>query len=84
MKFRSDSNYLNLLDQIVRHVESVELLQLDDGLQVVDLVVRDPQLLQRLAHRLDPRQALDQVATQRQDFQVLQVLQVLDAGHQSV
>ena len=52
----------------MRHVESVELLQLDDGLQVVDLVVRDPQLLQCLTHRLDPRQALDQVATQRQDF----------------
>ena len=68
------------LDQIVRHVEGVELLQLDEGLEVVDLVVGDPQLLQGFPNGLDPCQALDQVPSKRQDLQILQVLQVLNAG----
>ena len=62
------------------HVEGVKLLQFDKRLQVVDLVVGDPQLLKGFPNRLDPSQALDQVPAQRQDFQVLQVLQVLNAG----
>ena len=64
----------------MRHVKGVELLQLDEGLEVVDLVVGDPQLLQGFPNRLDPCQALDQVSSKRQDLQILQVLQVLNAG----
>ena len=71
---------ISSLDQIVRHVEGVELLELDERLQVVDLVVGDPQLLQGLPNSLDPYQALDQVPPKRQDLQILQVLQVLNAG----
>ena len=71
---------ISSLDQIVRHVEGVELLELYKRLQVVDLVVGDPQLLQGLPDRLDPCQALDQVPPKRQDLQILQVLQVLNAG----
>ena len=64
----------------MRHVEGVKLFEFDKRLQVVNLVVGDPQLLKGFPNRLDPRQALDQVPAQRQDFQVLQVLQVLNAG----
>ena len=49
------------LDKIVRHVEGVELLQLDEGLEVVDLVEGDPQLLEGFPNGLNPCQALDQV-----------------------
>ena len=82
MKGSQLSQYLVIssLDKIVRHVEGVELLQLDEGLQVVDLVVGDPQLLEGFPDCLDPCQALNQVSSQRQDLQILQVLQVLNAG----
>ena len=49
------------LDKIVCHVEGVELLQLDEGLEVVDLVEGDPQLLEGFPNGLNPCQALDQV-----------------------
>ena len=62
------------------HVEGVKLFQFDKRLQVVDLVVGDPQLLKGFPNCLDPCQALDQVSSQRQDLQILQVLQVLYAG----
>ena len=62
------------------HVEGVQLFQPNERLQVVDLVVGDPQLLQGFPNGLDPCQALDQVPSKRQDLQILQVLQVLNAG----
>ena len=68
----------------MRHIESVELLQLDKRLQVVDLVVGDPELLQGVSHCLDPRQALDQISSKGQNLQILQVLQILNTGRQDL
>ena len=61
MSFRLSLKFVISLDKIVRHIECVKLLQFDKRLQVVDLIVRDPQLFKGFPNRLDPRQALDQV-----------------------
>ena len=66
------------------HVEGVEAGEVTDGLELVYLVIRDPQLLEGLrrplgapwaggAH-LDPLQALHQVPPQRENLQVFQNL----------
>ena len=48
----------------MRHVKGVKLFQLDKRLQVVDLVVGDPQLLKGFPNCLDSYQAFDQVPSQ--------------------
>ena len=68
----------------MRHVEGVQLFQPHERLQVVDLVVGDPELLQGVPHCLDPRQALDQISSEGQNLQILQVLQILNTGRQDL
>ena len=58
----------------------MELGHVPDGFQFVNLIVGDPQLLQGFPNGLNACQALDQVSSKRQDLQILQVLQVLNAG----
>ena len=45
-----------------------KFLQHSDALGLLDVVVRDPQLLQHVPHRLQAGEALDVVPTQRQDL----------------
>ena len=64
------------------HVESVELGHVPDRLQFVNLIVRDPQLLQSLPGTLDTSQRFDQISAQRENSQILENLQVLNVDNQ--
>ena len=66
----------------MRHVQGVELGHVPDGLELVNLVVAEPELLQRLPRALYPRQRLDQVPAQRQHPEILENLQILNVDNQ--
>ena len=59
----------------------MELCHVPDGLELVNLVIAEPQLLQRLPGPLNPLQRLDQVPTQRQHLEILKNLQILDVDN---
>ena len=64
------------------HVESVELCHVSDWLQFVDLIVRDPELLQGLSCTLNTSQRFYQISAQRENLQILQDLEVLNVDNQ--
>ena len=68
--------------QVMSHVESVELGHVPDRLQFVNLIVRDPQLLQSLPGTLDTSQRFYQISAQRENSQILENLQVLNVDNQ--
>ena len=55
----------------------MELCHVSDGLQLVNLVIAEPQLLQCLPRPLNPLQRFDQVPTERQHLEILKNLQIL-------
>ena len=69
---------LFILDVIVRHVKGLEVDKFRHRSEFLDLVVRDPELLQCVAHHLYAGQVLDQVPAEAEDGEALHVVQVGD------
>ena len=64
------------------HVKSMQLGHVPDWLEFVNLIVRDPQLLQSLPSSFDTLQGLDQIPAKRQHLEVLEDLEVLYGDNQ--
>ena len=62
-------NLLDVADEVVGQVQDAQLRQRGQAVQLGDVVVRQPQLLQRAGHRLEPLDARDVVARQRQNLE---------------
>ena len=73
-KLRALCNFFPVLNLVVRDEESVELLEGSKVVQSLDLVVAEPELLERGGHILQVLDPLDVVAGQRENFQALQAL----------
>ena len=81
-----DLGQLGELGDLVPDLDSViggkEGVQLDAGvepLELLDLVVRDPELLQSLADLVESYNTLDVVSAEREDFEALELGQVDDS-----
>ena len=78
-QLRQLGDLIPTLDPVVAHVESVELKAWVETLELLDLVVREPELLQGLTDLVETNNSLDVVSGKRQDLQVLQLWQVDDS-----
>ena len=67
------------LDAVVAHVDQLQLAHAAEPVALLDGVVADPQLLERVGHVLQLLEALDVVATQRQNLEILQARERRDA-----
>ena len=58
------------LDLVVRGIEDLELFAAFNAIQPFNLVVADPQLLQRVCHRIQALQLLDVVSSEGKDLEI--------------
>lgn len=57
------------------HVQNSEIRELVDAIQLIDEVIRNPQLAQRGCDIIQAFELLDAIATQRQDFNCVEALE---------
>lgn len=67
-----------VLDLVLRHVQYAEALQRVDTLHLLDEIVADPELLERVAHRFESDKRLDRIAPEREDAQLFERVEIGD------
>ena len=78
-QLRKLSDLIPRLDTIVAHEEGVQFDAWVQTLQLLDLVVGDPELLKGLTDLIESDNSLDVVSTERKNFQILKFWQVDDS-----